>query len=173
MLDAEPISSGVAEGVPQRRLGGVFHRRVERPSWTSLVRLIDQVLQNRKISAHTGVMRRKPGAVLPLEAAILAAAIDLAAAGTNRFHGFMLAKQLRDADGAKLLTAHGTLYKALSRMETAGLLASNWEDPNAAAADGRPRRRLYEITAAGRTALAEVARQTDGVVGLDPGWSPS
>lgn len=111
--------------------------------------------------------------MLPLEAAILAAAIELAAAGTNRFHGFMLAKELRDADGAKLLTAHGTLYKALGRMETAGLLASTWEDPDAAAADGRPRRRLYEITAAGRTAHAEVARRSDGVVGWNPGWSPS
>jgi DNA-binding PadR family transcriptional regulator len=118
-------------------------------------------------------MRRKHGAVLPLEVAILASAIDLAAAGTDRFHGFMLAKQLRDADGAKLLTAHGTLYKALGRMETAGLLASIWEDPEAAAADGRPRRRLYEITAAGRTALAEVTRQSDGVTGVDLGWSPS
>jgi PadR family transcriptional regulator PadR len=118
-------------------------------------------------------MRRKPGAVLPLEAAILAAAIDLAAAGTNRFHGFLLAKQLRDADGAKLLTAHGTLYKALGRMETAGLLTSTWEDPDTAAVDGRPRRRLYEITPAGRAALAEVARRSDGVAGFDPGWSPS
>ena len=118
-------------------------------------------------------MRRKPGAVLPLEAAILAAAVELAATGTNRFHGFLLAKHLRDAEGAKLLTAHGTLYKALSRMETAGLLASAWEDPQAAAAEGRPRRRLYEITTAGRAALAEVARQSDGIIGLDPGWNPS
>jgi PadR family transcriptional regulator PadR len=118
-------------------------------------------------------MRRKAGAVLPLEAAILAAAVELAASGTNRFHGFLLAKHLRDAEGAKLLTAHGTLYKALGRMEQAGLLTSTWEDPQAAADDGRPRRRLYEITPAGRTALAEVARQSDGIIGFDPGWSPS
>jgi DNA-binding PadR family transcriptional regulator len=118
-------------------------------------------------------MRRKPGAVLPIEAAILTAAVELATSGTNRFHGFSLAKHLRDAEGAKLLTAHGTLYKALGRMEQAGLLTSTWEDPQAAAEDGRPRRRLYEITPAGRTALAEVARQSDGIIGLDPGWSPS
>lgn len=72
-----------------------------------------------------------------------------------------------------MLTAHGTLYKALGRMETVGLPASTWEDPEAAAADGRPRRRLHEITAAGRTALAEVTRRSDGVTGFDPGWSPS
>jgi DNA-binding PadR family transcriptional regulator len=118
-------------------------------------------------------MRRKPGAVLPLEAAILAAAVQLSTAGETRFHGFLLAKHLRDAEGAKLLTAHGTLYKALGRMEKAGLLASAWEDPDAAAEEGRPRRRLYEITAAGRAALAGVAGRDAGVVGLDPGWNPS
>ena len=118
-------------------------------------------------------MRRKPGAVLPLEAAILATGVELSTSGTSRFHGFLLAKHLRDAEGAKLLTAHGTLYKALGRMEKAGLLASEWEDPDAAAEEGRPRRRLYEITAAGRSALAEAARRGDGVIGLDPGWNPS
>jgi len=118
-------------------------------------------------------MRRKPGAVLPLEAAILAAAVDLSTTGTNRFHGFLLAKHLREAEGAKQLTAHGTLYKALGRMEKAGLLASVWEDPDAATEEGRPRRRLYEITAAGRAALASVAGREAGAVGLDPGWNPS
>lgn len=118
-------------------------------------------------------MRRKPGAVLPLEAAILAAAVALSAAGTARFHGFLLAKHLRDAEGAKLLTAHGTLYKALSRMEKAGLLASQWEDPDVAAEEGRPRRRLYEITASGRAALARVAPEADVALPGEPGWSPS
>jgi DNA-binding PadR family transcriptional regulator len=108
-----------------------------------------------------------------LEAAILATAVELVAAGTTRFHGFLLAKHLRDDEGAKLLTAHGTLYKALGRMEKAGLLASVWEDPDAAAAEGRPRRRLYEITAAGRAALASVPRP-DGATGrLDTGWNPA
>jgi DNA-binding PadR family transcriptional regulator len=58
-------------------------------------------------------------------------------------------------------------------MEKAGFLASAWEDPEAAADDGRPRRRLYEITADGRAALARVAAENDRPIGLDPGWSPS
>lgn len=118
-------------------------------------------------------MRRKPGAVLPLEAAILAVAVELATAGTGRFHGFALAKHLRDVEGAKLLTAHGTLYKALGRMETAGLLSSTWEDPDAAAEEGRPRRRLYEITTAGRAALATVSGADGARRRIDPGWSPA
>ena len=118
-------------------------------------------------------MRRKKGAVLPLEAAILGAAVELSAAGLHRFHGFLLAKYLRDAEGAKLLTAHGTLYKALGRMEKAGLLVSVWEDPDVAAEEGRPRRRLYEITASGRAALGQVADESGGAIRLDPDWSAS
>lgn len=118
-------------------------------------------------------MRRKKGAILPLEAAILAAAVELSAAGLPRFHGFLLAKHLRDVEGAKLLTAHGTLYKALGRMEKAGLLVSVWEDPDVAAEEGRPRRRLYEITASGRAALVQVADESGGAIRLDPGWSAS
>lgn len=118
-------------------------------------------------------MRRKPGAILPLEASILATAVDLAKAGTTEFHGFQLAKQLRHDEGQRKLTAHGTLYKALSRMEKAGLLTSVWEDPDRAAEDGRPRRRLYSITSEGRVALAKVEAEADSLTELDPRWSPS
>jgi PadR family transcriptional regulator, regulatory protein PadR len=38
-------------------------------------------------------------------------------------------------------------------MQTAGLLTSTWEDPALAAAEQRPLRRLYRITAAGEAAL--------------------
>jgi DNA-binding PadR family transcriptional regulator len=118
-------------------------------------------------------VRRKQGVILPLEAAILEAAVELSMAGEERFHGFMLAKHLRDAEGAKLLTAHGTLYKALARLEKADLLVSVWEDPAVAAEESRPRRRLYEITAAGRAALARVRAEPASGLRVDPGWSPS
>lgn len=118
-------------------------------------------------------MRRKAGAVLPIEAAILDAAVELARDGVEEFHGFELAKRLRDDEGRRKLTAHGTLYKALNRMETARLLVSTWEDPELAASEGRPRRRLYSITAAGRTALARVETEANAFRAVDPGWSPS
>lgn len=118
--------------------------------------------------------RRKPGQILPLEAAILAAAVTMAGESATEFHGFELAKRLREGEGSAALTAHGTLYKALGRMEKAGLLASTWEDPDIAADAGRPRRRLYSITSEGRVALAEVEAAVDpSTPGLDPGWSPS
>jgi PadR family transcriptional regulator PadR len=118
-------------------------------------------------------MRRKPGAILPLEASILVTAIDLAKAGATEFHGFELAKRLRDDEGQRKLTAHGTLYKALTRMEKAGLLSSVWEDPDRAADEGRPRRRLYSITSDGRVALARVEDEAEAMRKLDPGWSAS
>lgn len=97
-------------------------------------------------------MRRKPGALVPLELSILEAAADR---GAESFHGFELAKALADADGAKGLTAHGTLYKALGRLAEQGLLEAEWEDPEIAVREGRPRRRLYRLTGEGARRLAQ------------------
>jgi len=97
--------------------------------------------------------RRKPDTLLPLEAEILGAALSLRRSGQAAFHGFGLARAMREQSGSRALTGHGTLYKALGRLERFGLLASRWEE--SAAAEGRPRLRLYELTGQG----AEVARQ--------------
>ena len=94
--------------------------------------------------------RRKPGTLLPLETEILEAALSMLRSGQATFHGFGLAQTMREQSGSRSLTAHGTLYKALGRLEEFGLLASRWED--AAAAEGRPRRRLYELTRQGAQA---------------------
>jgi len=99
-------------------------------------------------------MRRKPGTLLPLETTILETALDLRGCGEEEFHGFAIAKEIAAHSGAHTLTAHGTLYKALARMETAGLLVSRWEDPSVAADEGRPRRRLYHVTGLGGQALS-------------------
>ncbi len=101
--------------------------------------------------------RRKPGTLLPLETEILDAALSLHADGRASFHGFGLAQTLRERGGSRALTSHGTLYKALGRLEERGLLTSGWEDP--AAAEGRPRRRLYVLTAEGERAAARARAQ--------------
>jgi DNA-binding PadR family transcriptional regulator len=112
-------------------------------------------------------MRRREGELIPLEVAILGAGLTLRGEGEPEFHGFQLAKELRDEDGARGLTAHGTLYKALDRMERAGLLQSRWEDPDTAMDEGRPRRRLYRITAVGQRAF-DAAAVAEAGVGLVP-----
>jgi len=100
-------------------------------------------------------MRRKSGALLPIEISILRAGLELRLRGIREFHGFMIAKEIKDAVQAKLFAAQGTLYRALNRMEKAGLLASRWEDPAISEAEGRPRRRQYEATAAGEEAFSK------------------
>ncbi len=91
--------------------------------------------------------RRKPGTLLPLETEILDLALSMRRSGQATFHGFGLAHAMRDQSGSRSLTSHGTLYKALGRLEELGLLTSRWED--AAAVEGRPRRRLYALTGEG------------------------
>jgi len=105
-------------------------------------------------------MRRKAGAIIPLEVAILEASAELRRAGDAEVHGYLLARTVKDLRHARRLTAYGTLYKALTRLERQGYLASRWEVPLAAAADGRPRRRFYRLTLEGEGALRE-ARAAD------------
>jgi len=117
-------------------------------------------------------MRRKPGTLLPIEISILAAGVELRSQGEAEFHGYRAAHFIRDREEARLLTSHGTLYKALERLRKQGLLTSHWEDPTIAADAGRPRRRLYTVTAAGASALEatrvnEVQRES-GSSGLQP-----
>ena len=79
--------------------------------------------------------RRKPGTLLPIELEILGAALGLRRAGEAGFHGFGLAQTMREQRGSRALTGHGTLYKALGRLEDRGLLRSRWEEAAAADAD--------------------------------------
>jgi DNA-binding PadR family transcriptional regulator len=62
---------------------------------------------------------------------------------------------MRSGSGSRSLTAHGTLYKALGRLEEFGFLTSRWDD---APADGRPRRRLYELTMEGAKVPARASQ---------------
>jgi PadR family transcriptional regulator, regulatory protein PadR len=67
----------------------------------------------------------------------------------------------------------GTVYPILARLEQAGWAESAWEDPAAHEAEGRPRRRYYQLTKEGaelaRHALAATyrARKTPS-----PLWTP-
>ena len=119
-------------------------------------------------------MRRKHGTLLPREITILETAIGLRRRGEEEFHGFAVAKQIAEHAEARTLTAHGTLYKALERMQRAGLLESRWEDPGVAAVAGRPRRRLYHVTGLGAEALpASDATRRSPTIQRPRGLAPS
>ena len=93
--------------------------------------------------------------MIPLEVAILEASDEFRRSGKPEAHGYLLASMVQGLQHARRLTAYGTLYKALTRLERQGLLASRWEDPQIAAAKSRPRRRFYRLTGEGAAALSE------------------
>ncbi len=108
-------------------------------------------LTKRRICAHNCYMRRKPGALTPIERSILEVASRLQEQGLPEFHGFQIAKQLRDQEGARRLIGYGTLYRALARLQQQGLLQSRWEELSATD-ENRPRRRYYRLVGAHATA---------------------
>ena len=63
-------------------------------------------------------------------------------------HGYAIMEALRAGSGGQFDLPTGTIYPALRRLERAGLVRGTWDE-----AGGR-RRRVYELTAAGRRALA-------------------
>jgi DNA-binding PadR family transcriptional regulator len=120
-------------------------------------------------------MRRKPGTLLSIEISILQAGLSLMRSGDLEFYGYAIAREIGELESARQLTAHGTLYRALERLERAGLLASRWEDPEDAAREERPRRRLYQVTAEGETALSTATANAPASdeKPLKRGWAPS
>jgi transcriptional regulator len=73
----------------------------------------------------------------------------LAALRAGPAHGYAIAELLRARSDALIDLPEGTLYPALHRLEASGLVSSRWSEVN-----GR-RRRVYQMTAAGKRALAE------------------
>jgi DNA-binding PadR family transcriptional regulator len=61
-------------------------------------------------------------------------------------HGYAIIQELKRRSGGELDLPEGTVYPALHRLESSGLLASAWSE------DGR-RRRVYRLTARGRREL--------------------
>ena len=49
----------------------------------------------------------------------------------------------------------GTIYPIMARLERIKWVESDWEDPDAHIAQGRPRRRYYRLTQEGAEAAAE------------------
>ena len=71
-------------------------------------------------------------------------------------HGYRIIEELKRRSGGAFELPEGTVYPALHRLEGSGLLSSSW-----ASASGR-RRRVYELTARGRRALAGARRDWRG-----------
>jgi DNA-binding PadR family transcriptional regulator len=68
-------------------------------------------------------------------------------------HGYAVIAALKQRSDGAFDLPEGTVYPALHRLEEAGLLRSHWST------ESSRRRRMYEITAAGATALIEMRRE--------------
>ncbi|HXP18579.1 MAG TPA: helix-turn-helix transcriptional regulator [Streptosporangiaceae bacterium] len=85
------------------------------------------------------------------EAQILKGHLDtllLATLADGPRHGYAVKEALREAGGARFDLPTGTIYPALRRLESAGLLEGTWS------VVGGRRRRTYALTAAGRRRLS-------------------
>lgn len=76
-------------------------------------------------------------------------AMILSTVETESLHGYAIMEALDTQSGGGVDVATGTLYPALRRLEKAGHLASQWSTV------GGRKRRTYQITAAGKRALAQ------------------
>jgi PadR family transcriptional regulator len=76
-------------------------------------------------------------------------AMLLAVLQVSPLHGYGLVEELRRRSNGEFDLAEGTIYPALHRLESTGLLSSRWE-----VVDGR-RRRVYALSTKGREAAGE------------------
>jgi len=100
------------------------------------------------------VVRRKGGnELVPNEVKVLGVALRLLRRNVHEFHGYEVLKELEAIEGGRLRD-NSTIYRALRRLETQGLLQSDWETPEAASAAGRENRprRYYQVTGVGMVA---------------------
>ena len=67
-------------------------------------------------------------------------------------HGYALIELLRERSGGFFELPEGSVYPALHRLERAGLVESGWSEASSR------RRRVYELTARGRRAVADRRR---------------
>jgi PadR family transcriptional regulator, regulatory protein PadR len=72
----------------------------------------------------------------------------LAVLDAGPLHGYAVIQALRAGSGGAFDLPTGTVYPALHRLERAGLVHASWSIV------GGRRRRTYQLTAAGRRALA-------------------
>ena len=71
----------------------------------------------------------------------------LAALEAEPRNGYAIMEALRAGSGGQFDLPTGTIYPALRRLERAGLVQTTWSE------DGGRRRRVYELTSAGRRSL--------------------
>ena len=76
-------------------------------------------------------------------------------------HGYAIAARLEQVSQGALVPNMGTLYPGLMRLEQRGLISATWD-----VTENNRSARYYEITAAGRRALATEKKEWDRMVAI-------
>lgn len=79
----------------------------------------------------------------------------------GRSYGYLIIKKIRELSGGKMLYSDGMLYPVLHRLEKEGLITSDWTME-----EGAKPRKYYEITEAGKKALATEQEQWQQVTAV-------
>ena len=81
-------------------------------------------------------------------------AVILGALSDGPLHGYAIVKRLKQSSGGLLKLGEGQLYPALHRLEKSGMVTAVWDQQ-----EGKPSRRVYDLTDVGRKEL--VRRKSD------------
>jgi PadR family transcriptional regulator PadR len=76
-------------------------------------------------------------------------ALILGVLSGSALHGYEISKRIKEGGGENLAVGEGRLYPALHKLEAEGKVTAKWEPR-----EGRPPRRIYELTEAGQRELA-------------------
>ncbi|MBN9657776.1 MAG: PadR family transcriptional regulator [Acidobacteria bacterium] len=99
---------------------------------------------------------------MPAPASILPGTLDLLvlkAISLGPQHGYGILLRIEQTSGGNLLIEQGALYPALYRLETKGLIQSEWGQ-----SENRRRAKFYTLTAAGEAQLREELTAWDRLV---------
>jgi len=67
----------------------------------------------------------------------------------NALHGYEISKRIKERGGETLAVGEGRLYPALHKLEADGKVTARWEPR-----EGKPPRRIYELTEKGLRELS-------------------
>lgn len=99
---------------------------------------------------------------MPIPASILPGTLDLLvlkAVSLGPQHGYGILLRIEQTSGGNLLIEQGALYPALYRLETKGLIQSEWGQ-----SDNNRRAKFYTLTTAGEAQLREELTAWDRLV---------
>lgn len=76
-------------------------------------------------------------------------AVILSVLEEGPMHGYAIVKELKRETGGLIRMGEGQLYPALHKLEQGGMVTSQWS-----LQEGKPSRKLYELTSVGKDELA-------------------